>query len=100
MEKWTAENIRSLRLRLGWSVADFARRFGSLNDLVNRWEAGEAVPTGQDRLQLEKLEFHLESSCDHMSRQPAAEQMLKTAGVEQIHIDVVLNASKEITRNQ
>ena len=55
MEKWTPDKIRSLRLRMGWSAAELARRFGGQADLITRWELGECEPTSVDRLQLEQL---------------------------------------------
>lgn len=42
--EWDAEQIRSLRRRLGWSHADLARRLGVQVESIHQWEKGEAVP--------------------------------------------------------
>jgi transcriptional regulator with XRE-family HTH domain len=87
MSKWTAEEIKTLRLRLGWSAADFSRRFGCLSDVVLAWEKGAQHPSPDDILQMDRLEFHLENYCEQMSRGPKADEVLSTFKLEQIHQD-------------
>ncbi|MDR8389908.1 helix-turn-helix domain-containing protein [Aliifodinibius sp. S!AR15-10] len=39
-----SEDIRQLRQRLGWSLADFGRYFGVTAQAVLKWERGTAQP--------------------------------------------------------
>lgn len=41
---WNKEEIKSLRLRLGWSQADLARRLSCASTDVEAWEKGEITP--------------------------------------------------------
>jgi len=90
MNKWSSEQIRSLRLRMGWSVVDFARRFGHVSEVVANWENGTSTPGADDYRQLDRLSFHLESYCEQLTRDPLAEAQLKSFGLEQIHQDQIL----------
>lgn len=96
MNKWAAEEIKNLRLRLGWPAAEFARYFGAKSDLIINWERGAIAPTAQDILQLDRLSFHAESYSQQIERQPAADRCLGEMGREQIHSDIVsdLNRNK------
>ncbi len=47
-QMWTKERIKDLRLRLGWSVAEFSRRLGCVADLVIDWEKGLITPSPDD----------------------------------------------------
>ena len=89
MKTWAPEDIKSLRLRMGWSAAEFARFFGSLADLVMRWERGEASPSPDDILQFDRLSFHAESHSQAILREPLAELRLHELGREQIHSDTL-----------
>jgi len=90
MSKWTAIEIKGLRLRLGWSAADFSRRFGCLSDVILNWEKGVQTPSSDDERQLDRLAFYLESYCEMVLREPIAEQVLKAEGLDQIHLDHLL----------
>jgi len=87
MKKWAAEDIKNLRLRLGWSAAEFARFFGGKADLVMRWESDEASPSPDDILQFDRLSFYAESHSQAILREPLAELRLTELGREQIHSD-------------
>ncbi len=82
---WTAEEIKSLRLRLGWSAADFARRFGCTSEMIMDWERGAMSPSPDDVLQLSRLEFHLESYCEQVVRGPVADVALSALKLNQIY---------------
>lgn len=41
----TPEDIRELRKRLGWSLAEFGRHFGVSPQAVLKWERGDARPS-------------------------------------------------------
>jgi transcriptional regulator with XRE-family HTH domain len=83
--EWTAENIRTLRLGLGWSRADFSRRLGCPVDTIMEWEKGALSPTVDDSRQLERLVFFLDSYCEVIERQSVAESALLEQRLEQIH---------------
>ncbi len=89
MNKWLAGDIRNLRLRLGWSGADFARFFGATPDLVAKWERNEKAPSSDDVLQLDRLSFYAESHSEQIERQPVADRYLDEMGREQIHSDTI-----------
>ncbi len=89
MNKWSAEKIKSLRLRLGWSAADFARRFGCTSDVIMEWEKGTLPPSPEDLMQFDRLEFYLESYSEQVSRGPIADFALNTLRLNQIyHVEV------------
>lgn len=89
MNKWAADDIKSLRLRLGWSAAEFARFFGGPADLIMQWERGETAPGPDDNLQFDRLSFHAESHSQAILREPLAERRLSELGREQIHSDIL-----------
>ncbi len=93
-EIWSGDEIRSLRLRLGWSAADFARRFGCLSDQIMNWEKGAAQPSSEDRLQLMKLSIYVDSYSEQMQRAPIAEEVLRSGGFEQVHNDLLISYLK------
>jgi len=94
MHNWTAEEIKCLRLRLGWSAADFARRFGCISNQVLAWERGDSAPSPDDVLQLHRLQMHVESYSEQLQREPLAEHVIKLSGCEQIHNDVLISYLK------
>ncbi len=88
---WTAEKITELRLGLGWSVADFSRRFGATCATVQSWESGAAQPTADDLQQLDFLSFHLKNYSDTIEAQAQAEAAISTYNFEQIHRQNIKN---------
>lgn len=85
MGTWTAQKIKSLRLRLGWSSADFSRRFGCTCEVTMDWERGVCPPTPTDILQLNRLEFYLESYCEQIARSPVADFAMSSRHLQQIY---------------
>lgn len=83
--QWTADNIRILRLRLGWSQADCARRLGCATQTVMDWEAGQLAPTPDDIRQLERLVFYLDTYIETIESQPLSEYLFSQMNIEQIH---------------
>jgi hypothetical protein len=84
MENWSAEEIKNLRLRLGWSAADFSRHFGGPSELILSWEEGAQAPSSQDILQLNRLRFHLQSYSDQVVRDSTADRVLQEQRLSQI----------------
>ena len=95
MTIWTAEKIKSLRQQLGWSAADFSRRFGCDLEIVNQWERGEKSPSPEHIRQFESLAFHMDSISEQIQLRPQAEQFLTSNGIEQIHRDQLKSFLKQ-----
>lgn len=82
---WSGEKIQQLRLGLGWSAADFARRLGVSSDSVINWECGVTAPTPDDLRQIERLAFYLDSYSSVLERASSSEALLATHNYEQVH---------------
>lgn len=82
--------IRTLRQRLGWSVAEMARQMGCAVAKIQSWEDGSERP-GPDCLnQLRYLRDHVESKSHLVSQAPVAEREMETRKVAQLtHRDLL-----------
>jgi DNA-binding transcriptional regulator YiaG len=54
-QRWTAEQVAALRLRLGLSQAVFAGRLGVRQQTVSEWETGRYEPRGASGVVLSML---------------------------------------------
>lgn len=95
---WTAEKIKMLRLRLGWSAADFSRRFGCTCEVTIDWERGLRSPSPDEMMQLNRLEFYLESYSDQVARGPVADFAMSAMCLQQIYQNDVSAFSSDSTR--
>jgi transcriptional regulator with XRE-family HTH domain len=84
-QMWTKEHIKDLRLRLGWSVAEFSRRLGCVADLVIAWEKGANNPSPDDLIQIEHLSFQITNYNMHIEKESKAEAFLNASAFEQVH---------------
>jgi transcriptional regulator with XRE-family HTH domain len=89
MKKWTAAEIRHLRLRLGWSQAELARRLGCRQQTVSEWETDSYVPQNAYSKLLDLLHDHLQVHSDQISRRPVAEVLMKVENASQITGDEI-----------
>lgn len=84
---WTATRIHSLRLRLGWSRSDLARRMDCNLETVNAWELSQMKPSPD---QVPMLEF-IEKQAEYISLEvhvcPIAETQLEKSHLSQLPID-------------
>jgi len=98
MKKWTSAEIRHLRLRLGWSQAELARRLGCRQQTVSEWETEAYVPHNAYSKLLDLLHDHLQVHSDQIQRRPIAEALMKEVGANQISGDRVADkmASEEV----
>ena len=82
---WTADEIRQLRYRLGWSQAEMARclKLGS-SDIV-KWELGTFAPANEHKNALLLILQQAESNAERVQRRPIAEVMMRDRGLSQIH---------------
>lgn len=67
---WSTNQLRSLRLRLGWSQSEMARRLSIRSEAVDAWERGVAVPSLEMHNELEfilrqaeEVRIEVQSSC-------------------------------------
>ena len=92
---WTAEEIRQLRYRMGWSQAEFARTLNLERSLITGWESGRFPPDQEHKSTLLRIFHQVESNCQKVLRRPVAEMIMKDRGLSQIHdFDVI----DEVTR--
>lgn len=68
---WSQDKIRSLRLRMGWCQAEFARHLQVEQSEIEFLENGSAQPTQSLCGELEIIQKHVDEAC--------AEQMLAVA---------------------
>lgn len=83
-------DIRTLRQRLGWSLAEMARRMGCTTVLVQAWEDGSSRPDNESLNQLRYLLGHVESTSQQVAQFPIAEREMDSRGVAQLtHRDLL-----------
>jgi transcriptional regulator with XRE-family HTH domain len=84
------EDIKQLRQRLGWSLAEMARRMGCSVDIVSAWEAGHQSPDSEVINQMEYLESYLHSYSQRISQTPLAEKVMHEDRLSQLtHRDLI-----------
>ncbi len=82
--------IRTLRQRLGWSLAEMARQMGCTTVLIQCWESGSQRPDADCLNQLRYLRDHVESKSHMTSQAPIAEREMESRGVGQLtHRDLL-----------
>lgn len=83
-------NLRSLRLRMGWTASDLARRLGVSSSDVLTWEESRQTPTDSDMLtRIEFLFRQADMCCDETRNATLVEFVLEETHQEQIHFDSV-----------
>jgi Predicted transcriptional regulators len=81
--EWNRESLRSLRLRLGWSKSDLARRLGCSSQDIDEWEMGRSMDS-TTRSNLEMIYLQAETVCDDVKCTPAAENECDRKALDQI----------------
>ncbi|MBT4760398.1 MAG: helix-turn-helix transcriptional regulator [Bdellovibrionaceae bacterium] len=84
---WTGSKIKTLRLKLGWSIMDLSRRLSCKNDLVYAWEADESAPDIEVQHQLSYLELQLLDQSQKVAKGVVAETLIKDHGLAQVDLD-------------
>jgi transcriptional regulator with XRE-family HTH domain len=87
--EWNAEKIRELRLRLGFSTSDMARRLHTECAAVKTWESGEVLPLPEQLQLLDLLSYHAEECADEVVTCALAEQFLASDELGQIDLNSV-----------
>jgi transcriptional regulator with XRE-family HTH domain len=87
---FTGPDIRHLRQRLGWSLAEMARQMGCGTALLKKWEAGQSIPDSDALNQLRYLRNHVDSYNEQISQKPVAEREMNVRNVAQLtHRDLL-----------
>lgn len=82
--------IRNLRQRLGWSVAEMARRMGCGTDLIQKWESDETQPDSEALNQLRYLSNYLDSYSEQIAQKPLVEKTMEERRMAQLtHRDLL-----------
>ncbi|MGE3681663.1 MAG: helix-turn-helix domain-containing protein [Bdellovibrionales bacterium] len=86
----TGREIRLLRQRLGWSLAEMARQMGCSTALVSDWESGVSSPDADALNQLLYLSNYVESYSQQIAQKPIAEKEIESRRVSQLtHRDLL-----------
>ena len=83
--EFSADEVRQLRHRLGWSLAEMARCLSTDLETVGRWELGHSPPSSEHRNQLVNIMSQAESNSERIQRRPIAEVAMRERGLCQIH---------------
>lgn len=78
------QDIRSLRQRLGWSLAEMARQMGCTAALIGKWEAGASEPDSESLNQLRYLRNHVETYSEQIQQLPQLEKEMESRRVAQL----------------
>lgn len=87
---WTSNRIHSLRLRLGWSCSDLARRLNCSSIEVLKWERKELAPEEKYFSLLEFMEIQAEEVSNEIQICPIAESILESSSQDQILLDELI----------
>lgn len=86
---WNKEALRALRLRLGWSKSDLARRLHCSSEDIDSWEEGLSKIEAAIKNELELILRQAEACCDEVKYTPAAENECDKNALEQIEFSRV-----------
>ncbi|MGZ3772410.1 MAG: helix-turn-helix domain-containing protein [Pseudobdellovibrionaceae bacterium] len=81
---WDKESVRSLRLRLGWSRCDLARRLHCSSEEIEMWEEGKCEIHMSFFSPLELIFRQAQVCCDEVKLVPVAENECEKMALEQI----------------
>jgi transcriptional regulator with XRE-family HTH domain len=81
--------IKSLRLRLGWSQADLARRLNCASIEVEHWENGSQTPTAHFLNEMFLLVKQADACSHEVHASPLAEDMCDKQALGQIEFSEV-----------
>lgn len=87
---FTCTDIRKLRQRLGWSMAEMGRRMGCDAAMITDWENGAQAPDQDALNQLHYLQNHVESYSETIQQKPQLEKELESRHMSQLtHRDLL-----------
>jgi DNA-binding XRE family transcriptional regulator len=79
--------IHVMRLRLGWTQHDLARRLDISSEIVMLWEKGLEVPQNGHLRSLDLLIKHADLFSDEIHAIPFLEEEMERDSLEQIELD-------------
>jgi transcriptional regulator with XRE-family HTH domain len=86
----SATSIRTLRQRLGWSMAEMARQMGCTTELIGKWESGSSCPEADAMNQLHYLQNRVEKNSDTIQQKPQVEIHMESRRLSQVtHRDLL-----------
>jgi transcriptional regulator with XRE-family HTH domain len=80
----SAIEVKTLRLRLGWSLAEMARQMGCSVDIVFSWESGKQTPDNECLNQMRYLQTYADSYNDRIAQLPLAEREMEDRMLSQL----------------
>ena len=90
MDTLNPQDLKTIRQRLGWSMAEMARRMGGDVALITAWETGEQTPGADVINQFKFLMTHLDWTSTQIAQAPAAEVRMEEGGLSQVtHRDLL-----------
>ncbi len=90
MINWNNIDLKSLRLRMGWSHSDLARRLSCPVQAIHEWELGRSQPLPNVLNEIELLLKHADFLSSELQFQPQIEQNLEDKSLEQIEFSRVI----------
>jgi transcriptional regulator with XRE-family HTH domain len=92
--EWKSEEIRHLRLRLGWSRSDLARRLSLECATISLWEEGNRLPEFKENQMLDMIAKQADVVADETSAAPIAEIYCDESAIDQCELRSVNTASR------
>ena len=86
---WSAAKIRKLRLCLGWSRNDLARRMNCEVNEIESWETEVDFPSFEQSRHLDLIERHRDLAQKTVAEDPKVESFLEETQHEQVEYDEV-----------
>lgn len=87
--EWSKEAIKALRLRLGWSQADLARRLNCASTEVEQWEFGILAPSAALLNELFLIAKQAEACSLEVHASPIAETLCDQQALGQIEFSEI-----------
>jgi len=90
MKQLKGQEIRTIRQRLGWSLAEMARQMGCSTQLIQDWESGAHVPDPDAINQLLYLADHVDNNSVLMAQKPVVDVEIEVRRLYQLtHRDLL-----------
>jgi ribosome-binding protein aMBF1 (putative translation factor) len=83
------DTIKALRMRLGWSQADLARRLKCTSKEVERWENGDQTPSSHFLNEMFLLVKQADACSHEVHASPLAENMCDKHALAQIEFSEI-----------
>lgn len=89
--------FKQIRLRLGWSLSEMARRMGCKMKLVARWESLEELADPDVIRQYDSLLNLVDVQSEFVRQTPIAESYLKDGQLQQVSVEEVLEWETQVS---